>query len=401
MVRKSPEASWLVRLFIVRIGGSVSGLATTYWLTQHSPTGSAPRLIGDSTALANAVEALVALFIGLGIIRRSPHLFSFTAIACGTTSALFAFAPRPDLIWVVRLSDGILAGIATTFALSTLIAGPGDTPSKARAVVAFESVFIMSFAVGSLVASQLWPHLSNRVFLIATALYIAALSLGQGASTPSAVNLGTRPTKRKFEPMVIGILALSTSASLWVSQITFVMTSHPVSGQIYPGSLSGSTTALLVVAYLAFLSLGLAIWAALLPKLNSALIPSYCAGAATLAPAALLASNLASVSPALRSAGLAAYCLLLLAQVGLIPSWLLATNQHSSQSEALGFSSRFVLVSALGSIAGPLLGGHIVSAASFTGMCLASSGLAALALAAALIGQRLAVPAHPPQETAA
>jgi predicted MFS family arabinose efflux permease len=187
-------------------------------------------------------------------------------------------------------------------------------------------------------------------------------------------------------PILLGVFAISTSASVWVSQITFVMTSHKVAGQVFPGSLDKAQVAILLVAYLAALSLGLGIWSQVLTRMRASVAAVIGASGAILAPVALLASNLSVLSAGVRHLLLGIYIAFLLVQTGLIPAILAFVNKPRDSTNPLALSSVFVVATAIGSIVGPLIGGSVTASYSFTGLCLASASLAGVALVSTLPG---------------
>lgn len=369
---------------MIRVGGAVSGLGVTYWATAHLSEQAGARFVGYSTALANGFEAAVALLIGVRLIRGTHLLAIGVGVACGFAAIFAARNPQLEFLWIARIGDGLIAGVATTSALGAVLAAARDKANGARMIVAFESIVIVAFAVGSVIAAYVWPALGPLTFAVSGGLYIA-----------SALWMKQRPTEHEdtrtgFDllalrnPILLGVLAISTSASMWVSQITFVMTSHAVPGQVFPGSLNKVQVAILLVVYLAALSAGLGIWSQVLTRMRPSSAARIGAIGAILAPLALLASNLSVLSAGVRLLVLGIYIALLLVQTGLIPSILALVNSPHDATDPLALSSVFVVATAIGSILGPLMGGSIAASYSFTGLCLASAVLAGIALASTL-----------------
>lgn len=365
---------------MIRVGGAISGLGVTYWATAHLSEQSGAKFVGYSAALANGFEAVVALMVGVRLIQNTHKLAVGASVACGFVAFLVASYPRLEFLWLERIGDGVLAAIATTSALGFVLAEARTKATGARLIIAFESIVIVAFALGSAVAAFLWPALGAATFVVSGGLYLTTAIAWRQRSSESK----SSETELSFEiprnPIFVGVLAMSTSASMWVSQIAFVMTSHKVAGQVFPGTLDKARVAILVVAYLAALSIGLALWSLLLPHVRMSVAAVLGACGAILASLALLVSNLAPLSTEIRNWAFATYGAALLVQTGLIPSMLASVNKSSAASNPISVSSAFVITTAAGSILGPLLGGVAASSASFSGLCLASVILAIVAL---------------------
>ena len=371
---------------MIRVGGAVSGLGVTYWATAHISEQAGARFVGYSTALANGFEAAIAFLIGVRLIRGTHSLAIGVGVACGLAAFLVARNPQLEFLWIERIGDGVIAGVATTSALGAVLAAARDKANGARMIVAFESIVIVAFAIGSIVAAYVWPALGPLTFVVSGGLYVAsALWVKQRPTEPEETRTGIDLLALR-NPILLGVLAISTSGSMWVSQITFVMTSHKMVGQVFPGSMNKAQVAILLVAYLAALSLGLGIWSQVLTRLRASVAAVIGACGAILAPVALLASNLSALSAGVRLLLLGIYIAFLLVQTGLIPAILAFVNKPRDATNPLALSSVFVVATAIGSILGPLIGGSVTASYSFAGLCLASAALAAIALVSTLPG---------------
>lgn len=381
-------ANWLAQLAIIRVGGAVSGLGATYWATAHLSEQAGARFVGYSTALSNGVEAAVALLIGVGLIRGTHRLAILVGVACGFAAFFAVRNPQLESLWIARIADGLIAGVATTSALGAVLAAARDKANGARMIVAFESIVIVAFAIGSGIAAYIWPALGSLIFAVSGGLYMASALWIRQRSTEYEDTRTSIDFQSLRNPILLGVLAISTSASMWVSQTTFVMTSHKVAGQVFPGSMNKAQVAILLVAYLAALSLGLGIWSQILTRMKASSAAFTGAWGAILAPLALLASNLSDLSASLRLIFLGIYIVFLLVQTGLIPAILALVNKPRDTTNPLAISSVFVVATAIGSIIGPLIGGSITASHSFSGLCLASAALASVALASTLPGMK-------------
>ena len=370
--------SWLFQLAAIRIGGAISGLGVTYWAVEHLSSGSAARFIGNSSALANGLEAITALFVGL-FVGRVARASSLVLVLCCSLAALYAWlSPGQGSLWLVRAGDGVIAGLATTSALSQVLQSSRNDKKGPRLLVAFEAMVIVSFAVGSVVASLLWLPFATSIFLVTAVLYLASMLARPIEPTKASGKM--RPALPR-SPLFLGVVAMSASASMWVSQVTFVLSGQKVTGQVFPGLLDKPGVSVVVVTYLIATGIGLAIWSLVLTKINVILASTIAVGAAIVAPILLLVSNLSSVAPPMRGGFFVFYAFALLAQTGLIPSFMAISNRLASPNASVQLASAFVISTAFGSVIGPLLGGYAVAEFSFSGLCISSCVMAVLALA--------------------
>ncbi len=379
--------NWLARLAIVRVGGAISGLSATYWATTHLSENAGAQFIGNSTALANGCEAAIALLVGAHLISRSHKWAIGAGFMAGIMALLVSLNPRLETIWLARVSDGIIAGLVTTTAMSAILAEAKNKPTGPRLIVGFESIVIVAFGLGSVVAAAIWPKIGTLIFLISGGLYLAAALIEKSSFVVKESPVGRPNFSVLRNPIFIGVLAMSTSASMWVSQVTFVMTSHKVIGQVFPGSMDKVQVAILIVAYLAALAVGLAIWSAVLVRIKPSLATVFGSLGAFLAPLVLLTLNLTTNSIGLRICLLGIYIVVLMVQAGLIPAILATVNKSRGDTSPLVLSSVFVVATTIGSVIGPLLGGIAVSSSSFSGICVASTVLAGITLASTFPGQ--------------
>ncbi|MDQ2987273.1 MAG: hypothetical protein M3R13_11260 [Armatimonadota bacterium] len=377
--------SWLIQLAVIRIGGAISGLGVSYWAEEHLASGAGARFIGNSSAVANSLEAITALLVGLFLVRAVRFASIFIAVGCSLAAVVASIYPGEGSLWLIRAADGVLAGLATTSALSQVLSRANSEPKGARLLVAFESMVIVSFALGSVAASLLWRPFASKIFLVTAVLYL--VSIFATHTKPSTRAHTVRPVLPR-NPLFLGVLAMSASASMWVSQVTFVLTGQKVPGQLFPGLLDKPGVSIVVVTYLIATGIGLSLWGLVLPKVNVQRGSLVAAVAAIIAPVLLLFSNMSPVADSVRRVCFGLYLIALLIQTGLIPTFMAISNRTSNAETAVQLASALVVSTAFGSIIGPLLGGIIVANFSFAGLCIGSCILAVLALAALNSGMR-------------
>jgi hypothetical protein len=376
--------SWLLQLALIRIAGAISGLGVSYWATEHLASGAGARLIGNSSALANGLEAITALLISTSLIRAARPTSILIALGCSIAALGATLYPGEGSFWLLRAADGIIAGLATTSALSQVLGRAGSDPKGARWLVAFESIIIVSFALGSIAASILWRPFASSTFLVTAAIYIASVGvphLNSKARTKGAKLIFSR------NPLFFGVLAMSASASMWVSQVTFVLSGQKVTGQVFPGLFDKRGVAFVVVSYLIATGIGLSLWGLALAKVNIKTGSLVAVLAAIVAPILLLVSNLSAVPNPFRQFSFVFYAIALLVQTGLIPTFMAISNRGERPNDSVQLASSLIVSTAVGAIIGPWLGGFVVEQFSFSGLCVASCILAIFSLVSLFVAQ--------------
>lgn len=362
-----------------RLASAVSGLSVTYWAASRLGREDSTLFVSWASAASGLVEALVALWAANSLNETGGRAaYKWLGMAAASVALWAALVPNQTSLLALRSFDGLVAGAISAWALEEVLGPARDAGAGRKLPSWFEGVFLFSFALGSIVAPLLWKQLGAYTLATSAVIYATLAMMRVGS-------LKTRnPVRRPFRltsAVPIASLAMSASASMWVSQITLLLTGTKFPEQRFPGGFPPSSAGLIVVAYLIIAALGLGLWGNLMSRWAPVRVVAVASLGALAAPIALFLSNLDSVNNSLSSALTLAYIVCIVVQVGLVPGGMALAASFERGSLA-SLSSQFVAASSIGAIMGALLGGPVAAQWSFSGLCLASLAMAVVAVVA-------------------
>jgi MFS family permease len=328
-------------------------------------------------------------------------LMAFGAFTSAMGTALFATAISRPLFFASRMLQGGGAAGVTPPLLAILARGTQQAPARrARTMGYFELSLFSGLALGGLVGSELWSHLSWRAFG-ALALVSASCAGVLFVAAPRASAQGTQgacqglqavladPVVRRLAPVWLSVNAI---VGLWLGPtLVFLLTEPPRSRQYLDGRFAEvpDRVGWLLLGYAVVFATGVLLWTLVLPKvrLYSALRTSLLAMLGVCVALYVL-NHSQSWSAANRAALIVGTALLIMIESGFTPAaltWLAASLDHlGGKGAAMGIYSMLL---GSGAVVGSLLAGVLGAAWQIDGLLL---GTVLMALVALVLVRRLA-----------
>jgi MFS family permease len=328
-------------------------------------------------------------------------LMAFGAFMSATGTALFATAISRPLFFASRMLLGAGAAGVTPPLLAVLARGTQQAPARrARTMGYFELSLFSGLALGGLVGSELWSHLSWRAFgalalvsaSCAGVLFIAAPQASAQGTQSAWRGLRTVLADRVVRRLAPVWLSVNAIVGLWLGPtLVFLLTEPPRSRQYLDGRFAEvpDRVGWLLLGYAVVFATGVLLWTLVLPKvrLYAALRTSLLAMLGVCVALYVL-NHSESWSAANRAALIAGTALLIMIESGFTPAaltWLAASlDPLGGKGAAMGIYSMLL---GSGAVVGSLLAGVLGAAWQIDGLLL---GTVLMALIALVLVRRLA-----------
>ncbi len=391
---------------LLHIAGSASGTLVGLYLVslQAIRTGSAGAgTAGTLGAVAFAAELLFSIPLGMLADAWRPRWVMVAGALLGAAAVqLFGLTHNSAIFYLSRFLEGISVAAITPPLLAWLAERTeGDLRARARAMSFFELSLFAGFALGGVVATQLWSHFHGSAFsLVAAGYLVAALLLatfsGDTEAAPkrtafNGLRLALRDEQvRRLAPVWLCVNAVT---GLWLGPtLAFLMTAPPTPNRTqFFDSLYATDPrhfGWVLLAYALLFATGVTGWSMALARVgvHRAMIVSL----ATMLPVCLgfyLVNHAGGASSDYRWAVGIVTALLILVETGFTPaalSWL-AGSLHGGLGKGSAMGIYSVLLS-VGAIVGSLMAGWLGKLFRFDGLLL---GTVVLAVAGLLLMTRI------------
>ena len=385
---------------LLRISGSASGTLVGLYLValQASRTGSpGVGVAGALGAVAFAAELLFSIPLGMLADAGNPRRVMVGGAVLGAVAVqLFGLTHNSTIFFLSRLLEGISVAAITPPLLAWMATRTrDDLRARVRAMSFFELSLFAGFALGGVVATQLWSHFHGIAFsFLAVGYLCAALLLALFAGTVEV------PAKRTvLEGLRLAIkdehirrlapvwLCVNAVSGLWLGPtLAFVMTSPSASKrtQFFDGLYATDPRHFgwVLLAYALLFATGVIGWSVALARvgIHRAMLISL----ATMLPVCLgfyLVNHAGAASSGYRWTIGIGTALLILVETGFTPaalSWL-AGSLHGGLGKGSAMGIYSVLLS-IGAIVGSLMAGWLGQLFRFDGLLLGTVVLAVAGL---------------------
>ncbi len=276
--RERSTAALLLGTALLRVGAAGVGVAVQFYLADLAhgrPHAFTIGLIGAAQALTEMVFApILARFAD----RRGRKLFLVGGPVVGFLGVLLtALSTHPQQIFAARLLEGLSAAAFVPTALGAVAAASSQSIRfRARASGAFEAATLAGYAGGFAAGPFAYHYLGRGAFLVLACAYLAAgiLCLRFVAHVPPlpVSPLSTvlravfgRGPIRSFLPAWIGAFAL---IGAYAANFAALLHRSPVVGQTLVRHVDTRLVALILVAWILLLVIGIVLWIPWIPRLG-------------------------------------------------------------------------------------------------------------------------------------
>jgi MFS family permease len=383
---------------LLRIAASADGVLVGLYLAmlgrQHSRIGAG--LAGALGAAAYAAELAASIPLGAAADAISVRvLMALGALTSAIGTRLFVLAPTPIVFFPSRLLQGFGLAAVTPPLLKFLVQATTHAPvRRARVMSFFEVSMLAGFALGGLLAGQLWTYLGVRAFTaVAILAALCAVLLFAGSREVAEMRPSTtvsawremlgNPFVRRLAPVWIGVNAV---VGLWLGPtLTFLLTARSTGDQYLVGLFAATPADVgwLLLCYAAIFTTGVSLWSILLPKISTPLALRISLSAMLAVCGVLfLLNHCFSCSPDERWMIEAGAALLVMIESGFTPAALawLAQSLESAAGKGATMGVYSVLFG-LGALGGSLLAGALGALWRIDGLLFGTVLVATVALA--------------------
>jgi MFS family permease len=267
---------------LMRIAGGASGVLVGLFLAELAK-GGAPvnaAFVGTLGAVAFGAEVVGAMPMGLLSDALSARaLMTGGAVAGAVAIQMFGLAGSTGVFLLSPGAEGLGAAAGVPPLLAHLTDTTEQDPAlRARVMSYFELTLLAGFALGGVLASQLWRMAHRGAFTAIAAIYLLCSVMLYAGAAGSRSHSGREawtgflrafraPSVRRLAPAWVCVNAI---VGLWLGPtITFLMTGQPRGGQIMAGIFAEQPDRMgwVLLGYALVFGTGVSLWSVVLPRI--------------------------------------------------------------------------------------------------------------------------------------